>query len=66
MTEDFLMEGKPEINDEAYAYAKMMGSKLCEYVRREFGMEFLSCVPTNIYGERDNFQSRVGRILFPH
>lgn len=55
MAEEFLLGGEPEPTNEAYAYAKIVGLKLCEYVREQFGLNFATCVPTNIYGENDNF-----------
>lgn len=55
MSEEFLFGGEPEPTNEAYAYAKISGLKLCEYVREQFGLNFTTCVPTNIFGENDNF-----------
>ncbi len=55
MREEFLLDGKPEPTNEAYALAKIAGVKLCEFVREQFGLDFNSCVPTNIFGENDNF-----------
>lgn len=63
MQEERLMEGRPDLTNEAYAYAKIVGAKLCEYIRREFGTDFLTCVPTNIYGEGDNFSPETAHVI---
>lgn len=63
MNEDSFMEGKPEPTNEAYAYAKIAGMKLCEYIYDEFGMDFTSCMPTNIYGENDNFDPETSHVI---
>ncbi|MEU0818099.1 GDP-L-fucose synthase family protein [Streptomyces mirabilis] len=63
MREEYLMEGKPEPTNEAYAYAKIAGMKLCEYIHDEFGMNFISCMPTNIYGEEDNFDPETSHVI---
>lgn len=57
------MEGKPEPTNEAYAYAKIAGMKLCEYIHAEYGMNFISCMPTNIYGEGDNFDPETSHVI---
>ena len=63
MREEYLMEGKPEPTNEAYAYAKIAGMKLCEYIHAEFGMNFISCMPSNIYGENDNFDPETSHVI---
>lgn len=63
MKEEYFMEGKPEPTNEAYAYAKIAGMKLCEYIYDEFGMNFTSCMPTNIYGENDNFDPETSHVI---
>jgi GDP-L-fucose synthase len=55
--------GNPEPTNEAYAYAKLAGIKFCNYVRHEFGLNFISCVPTNIYGDGDNFDPRSSHVI---
>jgi GDP-L-fucose synthase len=63
MKEEYFMEGKPEPTNEAYAYAKIAGMKLCEYIYDEFNMNFTSCMPTNIYGEGDNFNPETSHVI---
>ncbi|MGW1910871.1 GDP-L-fucose synthase family protein [Streptomyces sp. NPDC002076] len=63
MREEYLMTGRPEPTNEAYAYAKIAGMKLCEYIHAEFGMNFVSCMPTNIYGENDNFDPETSHVI---
>jgi GDP-L-fucose synthase len=63
MKEDYFMQGKPEPTNEAYAYAKISGMKLCEYIYDEYNMRFTSCMPTNIYGENDNFDLETSHVL---
>ncbi|MGW1757728.1 GDP-L-fucose synthase family protein [Streptomyces mirabilis] len=63
MREEYLMEGKPEPTNEAYAYAKIAGMKLCEYIHTQYGMNFISCMPTNIYGEGDSFDPETSHVI---
>jgi GDP-L-fucose synthase len=64
MQEQFLFgAGTPEPTNEAYAYAKLAGIKFCSYIRREFGLDFTSCVPTNIFGEGDNFDPDSSHVI---
>ena len=57
------MQGRPEPTNEAYAYAKISGMKMCEYIYDEFGLKFTSCMPTNVYGERDNFDPETSHVI---
>lgn len=63
MKEEYFSQGKPEVTNEAYAYAKITGMKLCEYIYDEFGLNFTSCMPTNIYGENDNFDPETSHVI---
>ena len=63
MNEDALLTGRPEPTNEAYAIAKIAGMKLCEYIHAEFGERFISCMPTNIYGEHDNFDPETSHVI---
>lgn len=63
MKEEYLLEGKPEPTNEAYAIAKISGMKLCEYINNEHDMNFVSCMPTNIYGENDNFDLESSHVI---
>ena len=53
--EDSLLTGPLESTNEAYALAKISGVKLCEYIRGEYGLNYFSLMPTNLYGPGDNF-----------
>lgn len=63
MREESFSTGAPEPTNEAYAYAKIAGMKLCEYINSEYGLEFTSCMPTNIYGENDNFDPETSHVI---
>jgi len=55
MKEEYLLTGAPEPTNEWYAIAKILGIKLCESYRRQFGADFISVMPTNLYGAGDNY-----------
>lgn len=55
MTEDALLTGPLEPTNEWYAIAKIAGIKLCQSYRRQFGCDFISVMPTNLYGPGDNY-----------
>jgi GDP-L-fucose synthase len=55
MTEDMLLTGSLEATNEWYAVAKIAGIKLAQAYRRQFGADFISVMPTNLYGPRDNY-----------
>jgi len=55
MTEQSLLTGVLESTNEAYAIAKIAGIKLCESYNRQYGTNYRSVMPTNLYGENDNF-----------
>lgn len=63
MKEEYFMQGAPEPTNEAYAYAKISGMKLCDYINDEHGMNFISCMPTNIYGDNDNFDPETSHVI---
>jgi GDP-L-fucose synthase len=63
MKEEYFMQGRPEPTNEAYAYAKISGMKMCEYIYDEFGMKFTSCMPTNVYGQGDNFDPETSHVI---
>ena len=56
ITESALLTGELEPTNESYAIAKIAGLKLVEAYRRQFGHHWISAMPTNIYGPRDNFE----------
>jgi GDP-L-fucose synthase len=55
MTEDALLTGPLEPTNEWYAIAKIAGIKLCQAYRRQYGRDFISAMPTNLYGPGDNY-----------
>ena len=55
LTEDALLTGPLEPTNEAYALAKILGLKLCQYYRRQHGVTYHSAMPTNLYGPGDNY-----------
>ncbi len=63
MTEDALLTGALEPTNEWYAVAKIAGLKLCQAYRRQHGCDFISAMPTNLYGIGDNFDQRGGHVL---
>ncbi len=63
MSEDNFLNGKPEPTNEAYAIAKIAGMKLCEYINSEYDANFISCMPTNIYGEGDNLDPESSHVI---
>ncbi|HKI97239.1 MAG TPA: NAD-dependent epimerase/dehydratase family protein, partial [bacterium] len=55
IVEEALLTGPPEPTNEWYAIAKIAGIKLCQAYRRQHGCDFISAMPTNLYGPGDNF-----------
>lgn len=55
MKEECLLTGRLEPTNEGYAIAKIAGLKLCEYFNKQFNYNFISLIPSNLYGPRDNF-----------
>ncbi len=55
MKEEYLLTGSLEPTNEPYALAKIAGIKLCESYNRQYGTDFISCMPTNLYGPNDNY-----------
>lgn len=55
MSENMLLTGSLEPTNEWYAVAKIAGIKLCEAYRRQYGVDFISAMPTNLYGPGDNY-----------
>jgi GDP-L-fucose synthase len=63
MREEYLLTGPLETTNEAYALSKITGLKSCEYYRRQHGCHFISAMPTNLYGPRDNFDLAGAHVL---
>ncbi len=62
MAEEALLSGPLEPTNEAYAIAKIAGIKLCEAYRRQYRCDFISAMPTNLYGIGDNFDLQQGHV----
>ena len=63
MKEDYLLTGVLEQTNEPYAIAKIAGLKLCENYCRQYGVSFISAMPTNLYGINDNFDLANSHVL---
>jgi GDP-L-fucose synthase len=63
MNEAQLLAGRLEPTNEPYAIAKIAGIKLCEAYRRQYGCDFISAMPTNLYGPHDNFDLTSSHVL---
>lgn len=63
MREDALLTGELELTNEPYAIAKIAGIKLCESYHREYGHDYRSVMPTNLYGTGDNFHPTNSHVL---
>src|SRR5213079_3753221 len=61
--ESALLSGPLEPTNEAYAIAKIAGIKLCQAFSREYGANFVSAMPTNLYGPNDNFDLETSHVL---
>ena len=61
--EDYLLSGYLEKTNEPYAIAKIAGIKMCEAYRREYGCNFISVMPTNLYGINDNFDKYDSHVM---
>ena len=61
--EEYLLTGSLEPTNEAYAIAKIAGLELCKFYRREYKCDFISAMPTNLYGINDNFDLESSHVL---
>lgn len=61
--EDALLTGLLEPTNEAYAIAKISGIKMCDYYRTQYGCNFVSVMPTNLYGRGDNYDLQNSHVL---
>lgn len=61
--EEYLLSGPLEKTNEAYAVAKIAGLKSCEAYRQQYGCNFISAMPANLYGPNDNFDLRMSHVL---
>ncbi len=63
MREDYLLTGPLEATNEPYAIAKIAGVKLCESYNRQYGTNYVSLMPTNLYGPCDNFDLETSHVI---
>ncbi len=63
MKEEYLLGGGLEKTNEAYAVAKIAGIKTCQYYHEQYGDDFISVMPTNLYGPNDNFDLESSHVL---
>lgn len=63
LKEEYLLTGSLEPTNEAYAIAKIAGLKMCEFYNRQYGTDYISVMPTNLYGPNDNFDLETSHVL---
>ena len=63
LKEEYLLTGPLEPTNEWYAVAKIAGIKMCQAYRRQYGCDFISAMPTNIYGPNDNYDLQNSHVL---
>jgi GDP-L-fucose synthase len=63
LKEEYLLTGPLEPTNQWYAVAKIAGIKLCQAYRRQFGADFISAMPTNLYGPNDNYDLQTSHVL---
>lgn len=61
--EDALLTGPLEVTNEAYAIAKISGLEMCKFFKRQYGDDFISCMPTNLYGPHDNYDLQGSHVM---
>ncbi len=63
LKEEYLLTGPLEYTNEPYAVAKIAGIKLCDAYRDQYGADFISVMPTNLYGPNDNYDLKTSHVL---
>ena len=63
LKEEYLLSGYLEPTNEGYAIAKIAGLKMCEYYNKQYGVDFTSIMPCNLYGENDNFHPEHSHVM---
>ena len=61
--ESALLTGELEQTNEGYAIAKIAGLLMCRYFKRQYGDDFISCMPTNLYGPNDNYELNHSHVM---
>lgn len=63
LREEYLLTGELEVTNEAYAIAKIAGIRLCKHYNQQYGTNFMSVMPTNLYGPNDNFDLERSHVM---
>jgi GDP-L-fucose synthase len=63
MKEEYLLTGELEETNEAYAIAKIAGIRLCKHYNQQYGTNFMSVMPTNLFGQNDNFDLETSHVM---
>ena len=61
--EEYILTGPLEQTNDAYAIAKIAGIKMCQSYNKQYGENFIACMPTNLYGKNDNFNLKTSHVL---
>ncbi len=61
--EEALLTGPLELTNEAYAVAKIAGLEMCKFFKRQYGDNYISCMPTNLYGPNDNYDLNNSHVM---
>ncbi len=63
LKEEYLLTGELEVTNEAYAIAKIAGIRLCKHYNQQYGTNFISVMPTNLYGPNDNYDPETSHVM---
>jgi GDP-L-fucose synthase len=63
LKEEYLLTGELEITNEAYAVAKIAGIRMCKHYNQQYGTNFISVMPTNLYGPNDNYDLETSHVM---
>ena len=63
LKEEYLLTGELEVTNEAYAVAKITGIRICKHYNRQYGTNFISVMPTNLYGPGDNYDLETSHVM---
>lgn len=63
LKEDYLLTGELEVTNEAYAVAKIAGIRMCKHYNQQYGTNFISVMPTNLYGPNDNYDLETSHVM---
>ncbi|MCG7848098.1 MAG: GDP-L-fucose synthase, partial [ANME-2 cluster archaeon] len=63
LKEEYLLTGELEVTNEAYAVAKIAGMRMCKHYNQQYGTNFISVMPTNLYGPNDNYDLETSHVM---